>query len=234
VGNGLSVLMIDIALSRALRAVAPTGSTNIEHLAKIGGRLCEGAHLQGLDRWDTNRSAASYHTAAGMTSGAAMGLAAAIGARIAGCDATAVAAADRAGRELGLALQIADDVAVLVAGDPASGDRPGTDLREGNYTLPVIHAMSAGASELRERLRGPVAGDDVDQLIADIVGADGVRRAGDDCAVHQRAAGEILQRAGVPAGAPIMTLVGLPAVRLRAAQSQSAAWRTAVSRGAAS
>ena len=60
--------------------------------------------------------------------------------------------------------QIVDDIIDIWADPEESGKTPGTDLREGVFTLPVLHAMrqedEVGA-RLRELLTGPVTDDAV-------------------------------------------------------------------------
>ncbi|BDZ53342.1 polyprenyl synthetase family protein [Agromyces marinus] len=94
------------------------------------------------------------------------------GAVLAGAPASAVAALGRFGRLAGVAFQITDDV-LGVFGDPVStGKSASADLREGKRTALIAHAAAttawpeirdrlgdpalddAGASALRERLRG--------------------------------------------------------------------------------
>jgi heptaprenyl diphosphate synthase len=48
------------------------------------------------------------------------------------------------GESLGMAFQLSDDVMDLTASQLELGKEPGTDMREGVYTLPVLHALHAG------------------------------------------------------------------------------------------
>ncbi|HET7483558.1 MAG TPA: polyprenyl synthetase family protein, partial [Actinomycetota bacterium] len=59
-------------------------------------------------------------------------------------------------RDLGLAFQIVDDLLDLVGDPRVTGKTPGTDLKEGVFTLPVLLAVErepalAGALERGER-----------------------------------------------------------------------------------
>jgi heptaprenyl diphosphate synthase len=58
------------------------------------------------------------------------------GGMIAGLGAAQLAALERFGRRLGMAFQLADDLIDVTSTD--SGKTPGTDLREGVATLPVL------------------------------------------------------------------------------------------------
>lgn len=112
--------------------------------------------------------AGEYLTMAERKTGALLGCALALGARLAGAPDGTVAELDRAGRHLGVAFQIADDV-LGVWGDPERTGKPvHGDLRQGKKTLPVLAALDAtpGGGELAELLTAPGALD-----------GDGVRRA---------------------------------------------------------
>ncbi len=71
------------------------------------------------------------------------------------------------GETLGLAFQLSDDLLDIASDSTDSGKTPGTDLREGIPTLPVLYALSSqdsdtGAVRLREILaEGPVTDDDL-------------------------------------------------------------------------
>src|SRR5260370_10877823 len=51
---------------------------------------------------------------------------------------------------IGVAWQLSDDILDIASESAESGKTPGTDLREGVQTLPVLHALrSAGAADAR-------------------------------------------------------------------------------------
>jgi heptaprenyl diphosphate synthase len=71
----------------------------------------------------------------------------------------------RYGESMGIAFQLSDDLLDIASDADQSGKTPGTDLREGVPTLPVLYALAAGESDapsvrLREILAaGPVTDD---------------------------------------------------------------------------
>ncbi|MGY4712698.1 nonaprenyl/(2E,6E)-farnesyl/geranylgeranyl diphosphat synthase [Mycolicibacterium sp. CBM1] len=69
----------------------------------------------------------------------------------------------RLGGIVGTAFQISDDIIDIDSDPDESGKLPGTDLREGVHTLPVLYALAEtgpDADRLRELLAGPVEDDD--------------------------------------------------------------------------
>ena len=76
-----------------------------------------------------------------------------------------VASLQRFGALIGTAFQISDDVIDITSPSDSSGKTPGTDLREGVPTLPVLYALDgddtdASAVRLREILAiGPITDD---------------------------------------------------------------------------
>src|SRR3982751_5307170 len=61
----------------------------------------------------------------------------------AGCDQSVVDVLISYGEQVGVAFQLADDVIDLVSDGAETGKTPGTDLREGVPTLPVLLARRA-------------------------------------------------------------------------------------------
>lgn len=76
------------------------------------------------------------------------------GALMAGADESVVDILTQYGERLGIAFQLADDVLDIASDSHESGKTPGTDLREGIPTLPVLRLR-----EMAERDRDP---DDLD------------------------------------------------------------------------
>ncbi|WP_425502408.1 polyprenyl synthetase family protein [Phytoactinopolyspora limicola] len=72
------------------------------------------------------------------------------------------------GERIGMAFQLADDLLDIAGESALSGKTPGTDLREGVPTLPVLYARRAarpGDERLLELISGPIA-DDADHAEA--------------------------------------------------------------------
>src|SRR5690606_37840405 len=66
-----------------------------------------------------------------------------LGALLSGMAPPAIATLSEYGWHLGMSFQLADDVLDIAGVETDSGKVPGTDLREGIKTLPVLLAMEA-------------------------------------------------------------------------------------------
>jgi len=85
-----------------------------------------------------------------------------LGALLSGQDTEAIETLTTYGWRLGMAFQLADDVLDLASEETASGKVPGTDLREGVRTMPVLLALEAEGPDselaaLLEATTGPEA-----------------------------------------------------------------------------
>jgi len=84
------------------------------------------------------------------------------------------------GESLGLAFQLSDDIMDITSTQGELGKEPGTDLREGVYTLPVLHALHQGPDrdELRSLLdHGPPEGEGLDRALQIVRGEGPIRHA---------------------------------------------------------
>jgi heptaprenyl diphosphate synthase len=84
------------------------------------------------------------------------------GAMFSGASADRIAALCRFGETIGTAFQISDDIIDIASPATQSGKVPGTDLREGVRTLPMLYALAEsgpGVERLRALLAGPLTDD---------------------------------------------------------------------------
>jgi heptaprenyl diphosphate synthase len=85
------------------------------------------------------------------------------GATFSGAGEEQIERLSRLGGIVGTAFQISDDIIDIDSDPDESGKLPGTDLREGVHTLPVLYALrdtGPDADRLRQLLAGPVENDD--------------------------------------------------------------------------
>ena len=103
------------------------------------------------------------------------------GATFSGADEDQIERLSRLGGIVGTAFQISDDIIDIDSDPDESGKLPGTDLREGVHTLPVLYALretGPDAERLRELLNGPVEDDaDVAEALALLRSSRGIVQA---------------------------------------------------------
>ncbi|MFG3145181.1 polyprenyl synthetase family protein [Streptomyces sp. NPDC048243] len=165
-GTGPAVLAGDalFALGVETLAVTPHAGAAVRQLTTALGDLVDGQAddlLFAQRPWTGPEAvrAGEYVTMAERKTGALLGCALALGARLAGAPDRTAGQLDLVGRHLGVAFQIADDV-LGIWGEPERTGKPvHGDLRQGKKTLPVLVALDAarGSAELAELLTAPGA-----------------------------------------------------------------------------
>ncbi|GAA1384012.1 polyprenyl synthetase family protein [Catellatospora chokoriensis] len=141
-----------------------------DHLAAAGGRLAAEVSLDAAAQWQkayramcggqarelvgTHRlgTARDYRTVIAGKTAALFAAAGHVGARAAGLPPATAAALGRYGHHFGMLLQILDDLMDLLSTDLLWGKPVGQDLRNGVYTLAVIHAAASHGPELARPL----------------------------------------------------------------------------------
>ena len=101
--------------------------------------------------------------------GALISTSARLGALMAGASARDVDTVTRFGEVIGLAFQLSDDLIDVLSDSGESGKTPGTDLREGVRTLPVLLVLAGDEATPEDaRLRTLLSGDlDDDERLAE-------------------------------------------------------------------
>jgi heptaprenyl diphosphate synthase len=142
-GNSSAILIGDLLFGKASELVAGLGPEAVRIQAQTFVRLCSGQIRDdrpapaGVDPIDYYLGVLADKT------GVLIATAARYGAMFSGCSPEAVDIMRRYGERLGIAFQLADDLLDISSGSGESGKRPGTDLREGVATLPVLLARQS-------------------------------------------------------------------------------------------
>jgi heptaprenyl diphosphate synthase len=114
------------------------------------------------------------------------------GALLSGADPEQVEAAARYGWNVGMAFQLSDDILDVASETEASGKTPGTDLREGVHTLPVLYGLAQDDGELAGLLEGELDDEAVARALALLRAGDALARSRDHAARYVTAAVEEL------------------------------------------
>ena len=178
-GNSVAILTGDLILARASRLMAELGVEASQIQAQTFERLVMGQLHETVGPQEGEDSYAHYLRVIGDKTGSLVAAASRLGAHFGGCSADTIAMLEEYGEAVGVAFQLADDVIDLTADPEASGKTPGTDLREGVATLPVLllrqQAEAATTTQARadsEQVLARIDGDlSSDEALADAVAA---------------------------------------------------------------
>ena len=174
-GNLQAILAGDFLLAKASEIAASLGTEVAALLARTIGHLCAGQIEELRHTYNVNRPVDAYLSSIDGKTASLYATAARIGGLVAGHERTVVDALTNYGTAYGMVFQIVDDVLDLTATDAQLGKPAGHDMKEGVYTLPVLHTLAAGgtaATELRNVLGKPLS--EVERLkVLDIVRSNG-------------------------------------------------------------
>jgi heptaprenyl diphosphate synthase len=147
-GNTVAILTGDLLFARASRVVAGLGAEAVRIQAETFERLCLGQLHETVGPQPGQDPVDHYLRVLADKTGSLIATSARFGAMFAGCGPEVLDVLIAYGERVGVAFQLADDVIDLVSDGGESGKTPGTDLREGVATLPVLLVRRAATSEL--------------------------------------------------------------------------------------
>jgi len=144
-GNNVAILTGDLLFARASNVVAGLGPEAVRIQAETFERLCLGQLRETVGPAQDEDAVAHYLGVLSDKTASLIATAGRFGASFGGADESVVTAMVRYGEDVGVAFQLADDVLDLTSDEEDSGKRPGTDLREGVPTLPVLLCRRAAS-----------------------------------------------------------------------------------------
>ncbi|MFJ8634651.1 polyprenyl synthetase family protein [Streptomyces sp. NPDC093568] len=137
-GNSVAVLTGDFLFARASHTLADLGPEAVRVQAEAFERLVTGQILETAGPQDGRDPIEHYLDVLSGKTGSLVAVSCRFGAMMSGADETVVDVLTQYGERLGVAFQLADDVLDIASDSRESGKTPGTDLREGIPTLPVL------------------------------------------------------------------------------------------------
>jgi heptaprenyl diphosphate synthase len=137
-GNSVAVLTGDFLFARASHILADLGPEAVRVQAEAFERLVTGQILETAGPRGGRGPIEHYLDVLGGKTGSLVAVSGRFGAMMSGADETVVDVLTQYGERLGIAFQLADDVLDIASDSHESGKTPGTDLREGVATMPVL------------------------------------------------------------------------------------------------
>jgi heptaprenyl diphosphate synthase len=162
--NHVAILTGDFLFSKSSELTSELGDEAVRIQAQTFTRLVEGQILESLAPGPGEDALEHYLRVVEGKTGALIATSARYGARFAGAPLEVEEALTAYGAKVGIAFQLSDDILDVASDTAESGKTPGTDLREGVPTLPVLMAQRSTAPE-DERLLSLLAGDLADDAL---------------------------------------------------------------------
>jgi heptaprenyl diphosphate synthase len=160
--NTVAILTGDFLFAHASRLVADLGPAAVRIIAETFAELVTGQMRETRGPRPDEDPVQHYLTVIAEKTGSLIATAGRYGGMFSGCTPEQVEALRRFGATIGTAFQISDDVIDIASPSDSSGKTPGTDLREGVHTLPMLYAMQGQGSDadrLRTLLARPISDD---------------------------------------------------------------------------
>ncbi len=161
--NSVAILTGDFLFAEASRILADLGPEAVRIQAETFNRLVAGQMAETIGPRPGQDPLDHYMHVITEKTGSLIATSGRFGALFSGAPAEVAARIAAACEQLGVAWQLSDDVIDIASDSAQSGKTPGTDLRQGVRTLPVLYALrstaaavqgqAAGASDADRRLR---------------------------------------------------------------------------------
>jgi heptaprenyl diphosphate synthase len=160
--NTVAILTGDFLFARASEITADLGTEATRILARTIAVLCEGQIRETVGPLEGQDPIQHYLRVVAEKTSSLIATSGHLGALLSGADAATVETLTRYGERIGVAFQLSDDLLDVASETVQSGKTPGTDLREGVRTLPVLYALDPAAApdpRLAELLAGSLTDD---------------------------------------------------------------------------
>jgi heptaprenyl diphosphate synthase len=160
--NTVAILTGDFLFAHASRLVADLGPDAVRIIACTFAELVTGQMRETLGPAPGTDPVEHYLAVVAEKTGSLIATAGRYGAMFSGASQERIDALRRFGEKIGTAFQISDDIIDIASPAAQSGKTPGTDLREGVRTLPMLYALiepGPRVDRLRVLLAGPLADD---------------------------------------------------------------------------
>jgi heptaprenyl diphosphate synthase len=161
--NHVAILTGDFLFSKSSELTAELGADAVRIQAQTFTELVEGQILETLKPGPDEDPLEHYLDVVAGKTGSLIATSARYGAMFGGASEDVTRALTSYGEIVGVAFQLSDDILDVASEAGVSGKTPGTDLREGVPTLPVLMAQAGGRPQ-DARLLELLAGDLTDDV----------------------------------------------------------------------
>ena len=162
-GNTVAILTGDFLFARASDILADLGPEAVRLQARTFERLVQGQIRETVGPDDGVDPVEHYLRVVADKTGSLIGTSGRFGTLLSGADEAATEILTRYGERIGVAFQLSDDLLDVMSESTDSGKTPGTDLREGVPTLPVLllrRVADPADARLLAALDGDLSSDD--------------------------------------------------------------------------
>jgi heptaprenyl diphosphate synthase len=176
--NSIAILTGDFLFAHASRLVADLGPDAVRIIANTFAELVTGQTRETVGPRRGADPIAHHLTVLDEKTAALIDTCARYAGMFSGATDREISALRRFGRAVGVGFQISDDLIDITSSE--SGKTPGTDLREGVPTLPVLYALADPASDPRllELVSGPIGSEaELAEAVGLLRDSDGMARA---------------------------------------------------------
>ena len=136
--NSVAILTGDFLFARASDILADLGPEAVRLQARTFERLVTGQIRETVGPADGEDPVQHYLSVLEEKTGSLIATSGRFGAMLSGADESVVELLTQFGERIGVAFQLSDDLLDVLSDSAESGKSPGTDLREGVATLPVL------------------------------------------------------------------------------------------------
>ncbi len=179
-GNRPAMYTGDFLFARAIWMFVRIGDPRVHQtMSAAMVEMCQGEIEQIRDFYRWNQPLRVYLRRVKRKTALLISVSCSLGALVAGAKPEVVNALGRFGYHAGMAFQIIDDVLDYVGDEAVVGKRVGSDLFQGNLTLPALYGTRCGphAKDLQELIRPNMSAEDTGQAIGLIRESGGIDMA---------------------------------------------------------
>ncbi len=178
--NTVAILTGDYLFARASEISTELGADVCALLARTIATLCDGQIREVEVSGKVEQREGAYMEIIRRKTGALIATSCRLGGMLSETPHVYLDVLEEFGEALGMAFQLSDDIMDVTASQLELGKEPGVDMKEGVYTLPVLHALTHGdrREELARLLKpGPPDGERLDRALEIVRGDESLAHA---------------------------------------------------------